>query len=96
MITKEKDLFFTRWTIVDASIIKASSHTKNKERKRDEEMTSTKKNNNYYFWMKAHIWVDTESWIVHSVEVTTAKKSDISQTEKLLHWEEKQYFEISL
>jgi len=91
-LLKEKDLFFTRWTIVDASIIKASSHTKNKERKRDEEMSSTRKNNNYYFGMKAHIWVDAESWIVHSVEVTTAKESDISQKDKLLHWEEKAIF----
>lgn len=84
----EKWLYFQRWTIVDASIIKASSHTKNKERKRDPEMSSTKKNNNFYFWMKTHIWVDSDSGIVHSVEHTTAKTSDISQTKKLLHWKE--------
>ena len=91
-LLKEKDLFFTRWTIIDASIIKASSHTKNKDRKRDNEMSSTKKNNNFYFWMKTHIWVDADSWIVHSIEVTTAKTSDISQIDKLLHWEEKAVF----
>jgi len=91
-LLKEKDLFFSRWTIVDASIIKASSHTKNKDRKRDEEMSSTKKNNNFYFWMKTHIWVDADSWIVHTVINTTAKKSDVWQTEKLLHWEEKAVF----
>lgn len=91
-LLKEKGLFFTRGTIVDASIIKASSHTKNKERKRDEEMSSTKKNNNFYFWMKTHIWVDADSGIVHTVICTTAKESDISQTEKLLHWEEKAVF----
>ena len=87
-LLKVKWFFFTRWTIIDASIIKASSHTKNKDRKRDEEMSSTKKNNNFYFWMKAHIWVDADSWIVHTVVSTTAKDSDIWQTEKLLHWEE--------
>lgn len=91
-LLKEKDLFFSRWTIVDASIIKASSHTKNKDRKRDEEMSSTKKNNNFYFWMKTHIWVDADSWIVHTVINTTAKESDIWQTENLLHWEEKAVF----
>jgi IS5 family transposase len=91
-LLKEKWFFFTRWTIVDASIIKASSHTKNKEQKRDEEMSSTRKNNNFYFWMKTHIWVDADSWIVHSVELTTAKESDIWQTNKLLHWEEKSVF----
>lgn len=91
-LLKEKDLFFSRWTIVDASIIKASSHTKNKNRKRDEEMSSTKKNNNFYFWMKTHIWVDADSWIVHTVINTTAKESDIWQTQNLLHWEEKAVF----
>jgi len=91
-LLKEKDLFFSRWTIVDASIIKASSHTKNKDRKRDKEMSSTKKNNNFYFWMKVHIWVDADSWIVHTVINTTAKKSDVWQTQKLLHWEEKAVF----
>ena len=91
-LLKEKWFFFTRWTIVDASIVKASSHTKNKDRKRDEEMTSTKKNNNYYFWMKVHIWVDSDSWIVHTVITTTAKDSDIWQTKNLLHWEEKAVF----
>lgn len=91
-LLKEKDLFFSRWTIVDASIIKASSHTKNKDRKRDEEMSSTKKNNNFYFWMKTHIWVDADSWIVHTVINTTAKDSDIWQTANLLHWEEKAVF----
>lgn len=91
-LLKEKWYFFTRWTIVDATIIKASSHTKNEERKRDPEMSSTKKNNNYYFWMKTHIWVDADSWIVHTVVSTTAKNSDIWQTPNLLHWEEKAVF----
>ena len=87
-LLKEKDMFMTRWTIVDATIIKASSHTKNKERKRDSDMSSTKKNNNFYFWMKTHIGVDAESGIVHKIEHTTAKKSDIWELEKLLHWDE--------
>lgn len=87
-LLKEEKYFFTKWTILDASIIKASSHTKNKERKRDKEMSSTKKNNNFYFWMKTHIWVDADSWIVHTVVNTTAKDSDIWQTSNLLHWEE--------
>ncbi len=91
-VLKQKWYFFTRWTIVDATIIKASSHTKNKARKRDSDMSSTKKNNNYYFWMKTHIWVDIDSWIVHTVVSTTAKKSDIWQTPHLLHWEEKAVF----
>lgn len=91
-LLKEKGMFFTMWTIVDATIIKASSHTKNKNQKRDPEMSSTKKNNNYYFWMKTHIWVDSDSWIVHTVVNTTAKKSDIWEIPELFHWEEKAVF----
>ncbi len=91
-LLKTKWFFFTKWTIVDATIIKASSHTKNKEQKRDSEMSSTKKNNNYYFWMKTHIWVDSNSWIVHTVVSTTAKQSDIWEIPNLLHWEEKAVF----
>jgi IS5 family transposase len=92
LLLQEQWFYFQRWTIVDASIIKASSHTKNKARKRDPEMSSTKKNNNFFFWMKTHIGVDADSGIVHSIEHTTAKKSDISQTKKLLHWKEKAVF----
>ena len=39
--------------------------------------------------MKAHIGVDTDSGIIHSLELTTAKESDISKFDDLLHGEEK-------
>lgn len=79
-------------TIVDATIIAAPSSTKNKDRNRDPEMSSTKKNNNYHFGMKAHIGVDSKKGLVHSLEATTAKDSDIGQLEKLLHGKEKSTF----
>lgn len=72
-------------TIVDATIIKSSSSTKNKEKKRDPEMSSTRKNNNYHFGMKHHIGVDSEKGLIHSLESTTAKDSDISKLEDCLH-----------
>ena len=80
------------WTSVDASLIKAPSSTKNKEGKRDPEMSSTKKNGSYYFWMKIHIWADHKSWMVHTLHTTTAKVSDVSETKKLLQWNEKYVF----
>lgn len=79
-------------TIVDASLIKSSSSTKNKEKKRDPEMSSTRKNNNYHFGMKLHIGVDSQTGAIHSVQGTTAKDSDISQIDKLLHGKEKAIF----
>jgi IS5 family transposase len=39
-------------------------------------MSSTKKGNNYYFGLKAHIGVDADSDLVHSLEITTAKVAD--------------------
>lgn len=39
--------------------------------------------------MKAHIGVDRESGLVHTVVTTAANASDVSQVEQLLHGEEK-------
>ena len=91
-ILENAGLILKEGTIVDATIIAAPSSTKNKDKKRDPEMSSTKKNNNYYFGMKAHIGVDNEKGLVHSLEATTAKNSDIGQLENLLHGEEKSKF----
>lgn len=79
-------------TLVDATILQASSSTKNKKKERDPEMHSTKKWNNYYFWAKAHIWVDEESWCVHSMEFTAANEHDWNMTDQLLHWKEKRLY----
>lgn len=51
-------------------------------------MTQTKKGNQWYFGMKAHIGVDDQSGLVHTVVGTTAKDSDMSQFSALLHGEE--------
>ena len=76
-------------TIVDATIIAAPSSTKNAEGKRDPEMHQTRKGIQWYFGMKAHIGVDAESGLVHSLTATAASESDISQTHHLLHGQEK-------
>ena len=55
---------------MDASIIEAPSSTKNRTRERDPEMHQTKKGNQWHFGMKAHIGVDSETGIVHSLSTT--------------------------
>ena len=60
-------------TIVDASIIDAPSSTKNRRGERDPEMHQTKKGNQWYFGMKAHIGVDAESGLAHSLATTAAE-----------------------
>ncbi len=72
-------------TIVDATIIEAPSSTKNRAGKRDPEMHQTKKGNQWHFGMKAHIGVDAETGIVHSMSATAANAHDITETHNLLH-----------
>ena len=75
-------------TIVDATIIAASSSTKNEGKARDPEMHQTKKGNEWHFGMKAHIGADTQSGLVHSLHVTAANESDVAHTHRVLHGQE--------
>ena len=77
-------------TIVDATIIAAPSSTKNKDGQRDPQMHQTKKGNQWYFGMKAHIGVDADSGLVHTVIGTAANVNDVTQAAGLLHGKEKQ------
>lgn len=84
----QRGLVLRRGTVVDATLIAAPPSTKNREKKRDPEMSSTKKGNQWYFGMKAHIGVDADSGIVHTVVGTAAKVADAKMVEELLHGEE--------
>jgi transposase, IS5 family len=84
-----KGLLLRQGTIVEATIIHAPSSTKNRDGKRDPDMHQTKKGNPYFFGMKAHIGVDVESGLVHTVTTTPANAADVTQTERLLHGKEK-------
>jgi transposase, IS5 family len=79
-------------TVVDATIIAAPSSTKNKTGERDPEMHQTKKGNQWHFGMKAHIGVDAESGLVHTVIGTAANVNDVTQAGALLHGEEEVAF----
>ena len=91
-LLKDKGLLLKEGSVMDATIIHASSSTKNSSGSRDPEMHSTKKGNQYYFGMKAHIGVDDSSPIVHSVHTTAANEHDVTQAHHLLHGEEKRVF----
>ena len=87
-----KGLLLRQGTIVDATIIDAPSSTKNRNGTRDPEMHQTKKGNQWFFGMKAHIGVDRDSGLVHTVVATAANVADVTQTDKLLHGKEKAVF----
>lgn len=75
-------------TIVDATLIEAPSSTKNKPGKRDPEMHQVRKGNQWHFGMKAHVGVDSETKLVHSVAATAANVNDAKMLPTLLHGEE--------
>jgi len=85
-------LMMREGTIADATIIAAPPSVKNEAKSRDPEMHQTKKGNQWYFGMKAHIGVDAESGLVHTVVGTAANAADVTQTEHLLHGNEKDVF----
>lgn len=83
-----KGLMLKRGSIVDATIIAAPSSTKNADGQRDPEMHQAKKGNQWYFGMKAHIGVDADSGLVHTVTTTAANEADVEQVQDLLHGKE--------
>ena len=75
-------------TIVDATLIAAPSSTKNKAGARDPEMHQVRKGKQWHFGMKAHVGVDAETKLIHSVEATAANVADSRVLPALLHGEE--------
>jgi len=87
-----KGLLLRTGTVVDATLIAAPSSTKNADGQRDPEMKQTKKGNQWYFGMKAHIGVDAQSGLVHTVAGTAANVNDLNMAGALLHGEEEAAF----
>ena len=89
---REKGLILKKGTIVDSTIISAPSSTKNTDKRRDPDAHSTKKGNQWYFGFKAHIGVDKDTGLVHTVKATAANVNDIVMISQLLHGEEKEVY----
>ena len=87
-VLSDKGLILKKGTIVDSTFIEAPSSTKNKDNTRDSDAHSAKKGNTWHFGYKAHVGVDKDSGIVHSVEVTSANVHDVTQVPELLTGEE--------
>lgn len=83
-LLKEQKLMVQGGSIVDATIIEASSSKKNKNNERDPEMHSTKKNTKWYFGLRAHIAVDPLHGYVHHLEVTPANTAEVKVAPNLL------------
>jgi len=83
-----RGLILKKGTIVDSTFIDAPSSTKNREKKRDPEAHSAKKGNVWHFGYKAHVGVDRDSGLVHTVKVTSANVHDVTVAADLLTGEE--------
>lgn len=88
----EKGLYLRQGTVMDATIIAAPPSTKNRSGERDPDMHQTKKGKQWYYGMKAHIGVDAESGLVHTVVGTAANVNDVTQAQALLHGDETDVF----
>lgn len=88
----KRGLMLKAGTVVDATLLSAPSSTKNSGGERDPEMHQTKKGDQWHFGMKAHIGVDADSGLVHTVTTTAANAHDITQAANLLHGKETDVF----
>ena len=88
VLLMERGLILKKGTIVDSTIISAPSSTKNKDKQRDPDAHQVKKGNTWHFGYKAHVGVDKDSGIVHTIKVTAANQHDVSMTSELLTGEE--------
>lgn len=91
-LLQRKGLMLKAGTVVDATLIAAPSSTKNKTGERDPDMHQTKKGNQWHFGMKAHMGVDADSGMVHTVRGTAANVNDVVEGNSLLHGEETDVF----
>ncbi len=79
-------------TVGDAMIISAPSSTKKGFGKRDPEMHQTMKGNTRYFGMKAHVGVDSQTKLIHSVEASAANVHDARALPSLLNAKERRVY----
>ena len=83
-LLQQKGLLLKTGTIVDSTIIAAPSSTKNQDKQRDPDAHQVKKGNAWHFGYKAHVGVDKDSGIVHTLKVTAANVHDVAVTPELL------------
>jgi IS5 family transposase len=82
---KRRNMILERGTIIDATIKEAQAKP---DSKRDKDADFTQKGGKNYYGYKGHIGTDLGTDTIHSVEFTSARPHDSTQTEKLIHGKE--------
>lgn len=88
----KRGLILKRGTIVDSTFIEAPSSTKNAKKERDPDAHSVKKGKTWHFGYKAHIGVDRDSGVIHTLKTTAANEHDVTVTAGLLTGEEDEVY----
>lgn len=83
-VLAERGVRMSRGTIVDATFIESPSSTKNAAHARDPEAHQAKKGNNWHFGYKAHVGVDAETGVPHTLVTTAANVADVNEGPALL------------
>ena len=91
-LLQQRGLILKKGTIVDSTIIAAPSSTKNQKKQRDPDAHQVKKGNTWHFGYKAHVGVDKDTGLVHTVEVTGANTHDVVMTSRLLTGDEESVY----
>ena len=88
----KRGLILKRGTIVDSTFIEAPSSTKNAKKERDPDAHSAKKGDTWHFGYKAHIGVDKDTGVIHTLKATAANEHDVTITADLLTGEEDEVY----
>ena len=91
-LLRYKGLLLKAGTVVDATLIAAPSSTKNDSGQRDPEMHRSRRAISGTSAWKAHIGVDADSGLAHTVRGTAANVNDVVQANALLRGEEREVF----
>lgn len=83
-LLQERGLLLKKGTIVDSTLISAPTSTKNREKKRDTQAHSTKKGNTWHFGYEAHVGVERDTGLVHTLKVTAANVHDVTMMAELV------------
>jgi IS5 family transposase len=83
-----KGLLLKAGTVVDAQLIAVPISTKHRDGTRGPEMHQSEKGNQWYSGRKAHIGVNAEAGLVHTVRGTSGKVDEVVEVNSQLHGEE--------
>lgn len=82
-------------TIVDATIVEASSSKKNQRKSTDPEMYSTRKGTKWYFGTRTHIGVDPLHGFVHTLVCAPANEAEPKVAARLLRPDDKVVYGVA-